>query len=51
MGPRARAFYGGSWSLCRDVHRFGSETIRKLADAGTKLVDDWTAAIVDVTRA
>ncbi|TIP97553.1 MAG: NifX-associated nitrogen fixation protein [Mesorhizobium sp.] len=29
----------------RDVHRFGFETFRKLAEAGTKLVDDATAAI------
>jgi len=29
----------------RDVHRFGFETFRKLADAGTKLVDDAVAAI------
>ncbi|ESX64895.1 DUF269 domain-containing protein [Mesorhizobium sp. LSHC414A00] len=44
----------GGWSLCRDIHRFGFETFRKLAEAGTKLVDDATAAIEaypDVTRA
>ncbi|SJM34280.1 conserved hypothetical protein [Mesorhizobium delmotii] len=43
----------GSWSFCRDVHRFGFETFRKLAHAGTKLVDDATAAIAspDVARA
>ncbi|MBM2715984.1 NifX-associated nitrogen fixation protein [Mesorhizobium caraganae] len=35
----------GGWSFCRDVHRFGFETFRKLAKAGTKLVDDATAAI------
>ncbi|ESZ06361.1 hypothetical protein X735_31575 [Mesorhizobium sp. L2C085B000] len=35
----------GGWSLCRDIHRFGFETFRKLAEAGTKLVDDATAAI------
>ncbi|MER8672055.1 NifX-associated nitrogen fixation protein [Mesorhizobium sp. M1156] len=35
----------GSSSLCRDIHRFGFETFRKLAEAGTKLVDDATAAI------
>ncbi|WP_032927909.1 NifX-associated nitrogen fixation protein [Mesorhizobium sp. LNHC221B00] len=35
----------GVWSLCRDIHRFGFETFRKLAEAGTKLVDDATAAI------
>ncbi|WP_287378293.1 DUF269 domain-containing protein [Mesorhizobium sp.] len=40
MGQRARAFTVGSWSFCRDVHRFGSEIIRKQADADTKLVDD-----------
>ncbi|RWG05841.1 MAG: DUF269 domain-containing protein [Mesorhizobium sp.] len=33
------------WAFCRDVHRFGFETFRKLAEAGTKLVDDATAAI------
>ncbi|MER9357847.1 NifX-associated nitrogen fixation protein [Mesorhizobium sp. M0514] len=27
----------GSWSFCRDIHRFGFETLRKLAEAGTKL--------------
>ncbi|MER8440489.1 NifX-associated nitrogen fixation protein [Mesorhizobium sp. M1312] len=44
----------GGWSLCRDIHRFGFETFRKLAEAGTKLVDDATAAIQaypDVARA
>ncbi|MER9651029.1 DUF269 domain-containing protein [Mesorhizobium sp. M0199] len=44
----------GGWSLCRDIHRFGFETFRKLAEAGTKLVDDATAAIEaypDVARA
>ncbi|MER8724868.1 DUF269 domain-containing protein [Mesorhizobium sp. M1027] len=44
----------GGWSLCRDIHRFGFETFRKLAEAGTELVDDATAAIEaypDVTRA
>ncbi|TGS36470.1 MULTISPECIES: DUF269 domain-containing protein, partial [unclassified Mesorhizobium] len=35
----------GGWAFCRDVHRFGFETFRKLAEAGTKLVDDATAAI------
>ncbi|MER8880217.1 DUF269 domain-containing protein [Mesorhizobium sp. M0684] len=35
----------GGWSLCRDIHRFGFETFRKLAEAGAKLVDDATAAI------
>ncbi|MER8783304.1 NifX-associated nitrogen fixation protein [Mesorhizobium sp. M1006] len=42
------------WSLCRDIHRFGFETFRKLAEAGTKLVDDATTAIEaypDVARA
>ncbi|MES0173920.1 NifX-associated nitrogen fixation protein [Mesorhizobium sp. M0006] len=34
----------GGWSLCRDIHRFGFETLRKLAEAGTKPVDDATAA-------
>jgi len=29
----------------RDVHRFGFETLGKLAEAGTKMVDDATAAI------
>lgn len=29
----------------RDVHRFGFETLRKLAEAGTKLVGDAIAAI------
>ncbi|WP_027144892.1 NifX-associated nitrogen fixation protein [Mesorhizobium sp. WSM3626] len=29
----------------RDVHRFGFETFRKLAEAGTKLVDDAISAI------
>ncbi|MER8786916.1 NifX-associated nitrogen fixation protein [Mesorhizobium sp. M0983] len=44
----------GGWSLCRDIHRFSFETFRKLAEAGTKLVDDATAAIEaypDVARA
>ncbi|UVK48756.1 NifX-associated nitrogen fixation protein (plasmid) [Mesorhizobium sp. AR07] len=43
----------GGWSFCQDVHRFGFETFRKLAEAGTKLVDDATAAIAypDVARA
>lgn len=40
-------FTVGGWSFCRDVHRFGFETFRKLAEAGTKLVDDPTAAIAD----
>ncbi|MER9173573.1 NifX-associated nitrogen fixation protein [Mesorhizobium sp. M0955] len=47
-------FTAGGWSLCRDIHRFGFETFRKLAEAGTKLVDDATAAIEaypDVARA
>ncbi|WP_246805068.1 NifX-associated nitrogen fixation protein [Mesorhizobium mediterraneum] len=35
----------GGWSFCRDVYRFGFETFRKLAEAGTKLVDDATAAL------
>ncbi|KLK90283.1 hypothetical protein AA309_26635 [Microvirga vignae] len=38
----------------RDVHRFGFETLRKLAAAGTKLVDDAIAVIEaypDVARA
>ncbi|MER9695395.1 DUF269 domain-containing protein [Mesorhizobium sp. M0179] len=35
----------GGWSLCRDIHRFGFATFRKLAEAGTKLVNDATAAI------
>nr|WP_281004951.1 DUF269 domain-containing protein [Mesorhizobium kowhaii] len=35
----------GQFPFCRDVHRFGFETFRKLAHAGTKLVDDATAAI------
>ncbi|MER9451994.1 NifX-associated nitrogen fixation protein [Mesorhizobium sp. M0254] len=35
----------GSWSLCRDIHRFGFESLQKLAEAGAKLVDDATAAI------
>ncbi|MDL2409780.1 NifX-associated nitrogen fixation protein [Rhizobium calliandrae] len=38
----------------RDVHRFGFETLRKLADAGAKLVDDAIATIEahpDVARA
>ncbi|MER9232923.1 DUF269 domain-containing protein [Mesorhizobium sp. M0622] len=34
----------GGCSLCRDIHRFGFETFRKLAEAGTKLVDDATAS-------
>lgn len=41
-------------SFRRDIHRFGFETRRKLAEAGTKLVDDATAAIEaypDVARA
>lgn len=44
----------GGWSLCQDIHRFGFETFRKLAEAGTNLVDDATAAIEaypDVARA
>ncbi|MER8944248.1 NifX-associated nitrogen fixation protein [Mesorhizobium sp. M0915] len=44
----------GGWSLCRDIHRFGFDTFRKLAEAGTKLADDATAAIEaypDVARA
>ncbi|RNJ42582.1 hypothetical protein B5V01_16380 [Mesorhizobium erdmanii] len=44
----------GGWSFCRDVHRFGFETFRKLAEAGTKLVEDATAAAEaypDVARA
>ncbi|MFC0804841.1 DUF269 domain-containing protein [Ensifer sp. P24N7] len=43
-----------SWSFCRDVHWFGCKTFRKLAFAGTKLVDDATVAIEaypDVARA
>nr|WP_292591087.1 DUF269 domain-containing protein [Mesorhizobium sp.] len=51
MGHGRVLFTVGRWSFCRDVHQFGSETIRKLADAGTKLVDDATAAIADVARA
>ncbi|ESY90538.1 DUF269 domain-containing protein [Mesorhizobium sp. LNHC209A00] len=55
MGTSDDCFYGpGGWSFCRNVHRFGLETFRKLADAGTKLVDDATAAIeayADVARA
>ncbi|TKB99745.1 MAG: DUF269 domain-containing protein [Mesorhizobium sp.] len=35
----------GGWAFCRDVHLFGFETFRELAEAGTKLVDDATAAI------
>ncbi|MES0003269.1 DUF269 domain-containing protein [Mesorhizobium sp. M0051] len=34
----------GSSSFCLDVHRFGFETFRQLAEAGTKLVDDATSA-------
>ncbi|MER8516844.1 NifX-associated nitrogen fixation protein [Mesorhizobium sp. M1060] len=44
----------GGWSLCRDIHRFGFERFRKLAEADTKLVDDATAAVEaypDVARA
>ncbi|MER8492067.1 DUF269 domain-containing protein [Mesorhizobium australicum] len=44
----------GGWSLCRDFDGFGFETFRKLAEAGTKLVDDGTGAIEaypDVARA
>ncbi|GLS37270.1 hypothetical protein GCM10010869_28630 [Mesorhizobium tianshanense] len=44
----------GGWSFCRDVHRFGFETFRKLAETGTKLVEDATApaeAYPDVARA
>lgn len=51
MEQRARAFYGRQLVVCRDVHQFGSETNRKLADAGTKLVDDATAATADLARA
>ncbi|MFB9985510.1 DUF269 domain-containing protein [Mesorhizobium kowhaii] len=43
MRHRSRAFCG--WAVggfCRNVHRFGFETFRKLAEAGTKLVDDAT---------
>ncbi|MER9616336.1 DUF269 domain-containing protein [Mesorhizobium sp. M0207] len=44
--PSGPCFSGpGGWSFCPDVHRFGFETLRKLAEAGTKLVDDATAAI------
>ncbi|MER8931001.1 DUF269 domain-containing protein [Mesorhizobium sp. M0859] len=34
----------GSSSFCPDVHRFGFQTFRQLAEAGTKLVDDATSA-------
>ncbi|WP_287346789.1 DUF269 domain-containing protein [Mesorhizobium sp.] len=51
MGHGRVLFTVGSWSFFRDVHRFGFETFRKLSDAGTKLVDDATAAIADVARA
>ncbi|MER9489855.1 DUF269 domain-containing protein [Mesorhizobium sp. M0563] len=34
----------GSSPFCPDVHRFGFETFRQLAEAGTKLVDDTTSA-------
>ncbi|MER8537110.1 DUF269 domain-containing protein [Mesorhizobium sp. M1005] len=34
----------GSSSFCPDVHRFGFETFRQFAEAGTKLVDDATSA-------
>lgn len=34
----------GSSSFCPDVHRFGFDTFRQLAKAGTKLVDDATSA-------
>ncbi|WP_192252273.1 NifX-associated nitrogen fixation protein [Mesorhizobium caraganae] len=54
MGASSAYFSrSGGWSFCRDVHRFGFETFRKLAGAGTKLVDDATAAIAyrDVARA
>lgn len=45
-------FTVASYSFCREnVHRFGFETFRKLADAGRKLVDDGTAVIADVARA
>ncbi|MEI8703049.1 DUF269 domain-containing protein [Mesorhizobium sp. ISC15] len=40
----------GGWSVCRDVHRFGFETFRKLAEAGTKLVDDATADTRSLAR-
>lgn len=33
----------GVGSFCPDIHRFGFETFRQLAEAGTRLVDDATA--------
>lgn len=47
-------FTVGQLVVLSDVHRFGFETFRKLAEAGTKLVDDATAVIEaypDVARA
>lgn len=38
-------FTAGGWSLSRDIHRFGFETFRELAEAPTNLVDDATAAL------
>lgn len=53
--PSGACFSGaGSWSFCPDLHQFGFETFRQLAEAGTKLVDDATAATEacpDVVRA
>ncbi|EHH13985.1 nitrogen fixation protein [Mesorhizobium amorphae CCNWGS0123] len=53
--PSGACFSGaGSWSFCPDLHQFGFETFRQLAEAGTKLVDDATAATEacpDVARA
>ncbi|WP_412177096.1 DUF269 domain-containing protein [Mesorhizobium sp. J8] len=34
----------GVGSFCPEIHRFGFETFRQLAEAGTRLVDDATAA-------
>ncbi|MER9164715.1 NifX-associated nitrogen fixation protein [Mesorhizobium sp. M0715] len=47
-------FTVGQLSFCPDVHRFGFDKFRQLAEAGTKLVDDATAATEayrDVARA
>ncbi|WP_352810168.1 DUF269 domain-containing protein [Mesorhizobium sp. M0293] len=54
MGASDDCFTASGWSLCRDIHRFGFETFRKLPEVGTKLVDDAPAAIEayrDVARA
>ncbi|ESZ12189.1 DUF269 domain-containing protein [Mesorhizobium sp. L48C026A00] len=55
MGASEIAFHGRAVGCSVEtIHRFGFETFRKLAEAGTKLVDDATAAIEaypDVARA